>query len=650
MRFYKHISKNIKTFLLLIIPFLVLGLSIFSSEQLTKADEEIVVVPKYTPTKDPKKFLGIWLTSGYSLQPKEDYYVTVNDSVTIKTNTGRSVWTFLTGALDSDSYQWWQTTDGKNWTKVSKADGGKKRKLPVTPKAAGTTWYQLDTQYAFLGINKKNFYSRIGAVHALPEPVDATSLDVTVDDDYLYNTSDQLSNTTYAHAKPTPSNATGTITWSVDDSSLATIDEDGEITANKDGKSGIVTVIATMTNPSGNKITGTKTVEIGGGLDDQKVKSGENATFTLKGNTGGEDDEENNGSVSIDWYRYDHVTDAKTKVESDGGPSYTTDDTTYADNNAFYQAVLTLKINLISKTITTNKARLTVTPSGDPNIQITNKMTNKSYSDESDNDHLLNNVVNQDNITYHDTLKNDSSEGLLKDAFYVIPMHSGTEINSVKINDEKLDTDRYSIIHEDDSDTDNLVISLDNLNMQETADIDVDTTAENITQKEERSYIPYVYGTNNDGNIYRKEAPIDKINYITNSLSATVQDINFGTINSFSKDTLKHRSTEANSSDNIIDFDDQRRDKNGVKVYVSQMNEFMDNNNETLPVSLRYYEGTSYTEVLNNKVQIAQTDNGQAVSAINWAKDDGLLLHVNEDHLKAGKYSTTLTWYFENSI
>lgn len=186
--------------------------------------------------------------------------------------------------------------------------------------------------------------------------------------------------------------------------------------------------------------------------------------------------------------------------------------------------------------------------------------------------------------------------------------------------------------------------------MQETADIDVDTTAENITQKEERSYIPYVYGTNNDGNIYRKEAPIDKINYITNSLSATVQDINFGTINSFSKDTLKHRSTEANSSDNIIDFDDQRRDKNGVKVYVSQMNEFMDNNNETLPVSLRYYEGTSYTEVLNNKVQIAQTDNGQTVSAINWAKDDGLLLHVNEDHLKAGKYSTTLTWYFENSI
>lgn len=357
VRFNQQVHKNIKRIIMFIMPIFMIGLSAVAMEHQTQADEEITVTPKYTPTKDPTKFIGIWLTSGYSLQPKENYYTTVNNSVTIKTNTGRSVWTLLTGIFDSSSYQWWQSTDGKTWTKISKSNGGQKKNLVVTPKDTGTVWYQLDTQYAFLGINKKNFYSKVGAIHALPEPVNATELKVSVDDDYLYNTSDELSNTTYAHATPTPNNATGTITWSVDDQTLATIDEDGFITANNKSKSGTVNVIATMTNPDGSKITSSTPVKIGGGLDDRTVKSGETATFALNGNTGGnDDDDENNGSVTIDWYRYDPDTGQKTKVSANGDTNYITPEITYADNDALYQAVLTLKVNLITKTLTTNKA------------------------------------------------------------------------------------------------------------------------------------------------------------------------------------------------------------------------------------------------------------------------------------------------------
>jgi hypothetical protein len=651
VKFNRHINKNIKRFLIFIMPIFMISLTIITTEHQSQAEEETVVTPKYTPTKDPTKFIGIWLTSGYSLQPKENYYTTVNNSVTIKTNTGRSVWTLLTGIFDSASYQWWESTDGKTWSKISKSNGGQKKNLVVTPKETGSIWYQLDTQYAFLGINKKHLYSKVGAIHALPEPVNATKVEVSVDDDYLYNTSDNLSNTTYAHATPTPANATGTVDWSVDDESLATVDSEGLVTANNQDKTGTVHVIATMTNPDGTKFQGSAPVEIGGGLEDKTVKSGETATFTLKGNTGGDgDDEENNGSVTIDWYRYDPNTGQRTKVESNGGTSYTTPDTTYADNGSFYQAVITLKVNLITKTITTNKAKLTVIPSGDPDIELTNQLTNQTFTTKDNDEHNLYDVVNSDNIVYHDTLKNNSNDGLLKNGFYVIPMHTGTTINSIKVNDQKLDDDKFSIIHNDEDDTDDLVIELDTLNIQEVATIDVDTTVKNATQKESRSYIPYIYGTNNDDNVYRKDGAVETISYTTNSLDANIKDIDFGTIKAFSKGTLQHRPSAMNSPNNIIDTSDQRRDKGGLKVFVSQLNEFTDDNSEVLPVSLRYYDNGNYTEVLNNKVQISQSDIGQELSSIGWNKDDGLLLHVNDDHLKAGKYSTTLTWYFENSL
>lgn len=229
-------------------------------------------------------------------------------------------------------------------------------------------------------------------------------------------------------------------------------------------------------------------------------------------------------------------------------------------------------------------------------------------------------------------------------------MHTDTTVNNVKINEKEISSDDYSIIRDEDNDTDDLVISLNTLDTKETATIDVDTTVKNIVKKENQSYIPYIYGTNNDENVYRKEGSKENINYVTDSLDADIKDINFGTIKAFSKNTLKYRSSEMNSPNNIIDIVDQRRNKDALKVFVSQMNEFTDDNSQTLPVSLRYYENGNYTEILKNKVQVSQSDIGQELSSIGWGKDDGLLLHINEDHLKTGEYSTTLTWYFENSL
>ena len=134
----KYAKRIIKNFFLILIPFIFLGLLTTSTEKTTRADEEVVVVPKFTPSKDPEKFLGIWTSGGYDLQPAPDYHTTVNEPVTIRTNTRRSIWATIGGLLDSPHYRWWQSTDGKNWTSVSKNNNGQKKNFTVTPTKTGT--------------------------------------------------------------------------------------------------------------------------------------------------------------------------------------------------------------------------------------------------------------------------------------------------------------------------------------------------------------------------------------------------------------------------------------------------------------------------------------------------------------------------------
>lgn len=654
MKHHKYAKTIIKSIFILIIPLFLLALTTTSTEKNIKAeDDEVVVTPKFKPTSDPEKFLGIWTSGGYNLQPLPDYYTIVGEPVTIRTNTKRSIYSSISGAFDSVHFRWWKSTDGKKWTEVDKNDNGQRKNFTVTPTQPGTTWYQLDTQYykMITWYLKTHYYSKVTAVHALPEPVNAIKLDVTVDDDYLYNTKDELSNTTYAHATPTPANSTGKITWSVDDPTLATVDEDGEVTANKNGISGTVTVIATMTNNDGSTISGHETVEIGGGLDDQVVKSGTSATYTLKGNTGGGgNDEGDTGKITIDWYKYAPGATKGDLVATGDSPTYVTNKTSMNDDESYYQAKITMS-SKATQTITSNKAKLTVIPAGEPDIEIDNTLQNDTYTDPDDTDKVLNKVVNGDSITYKNTLTNQSSEGPLQDGSYVIPLHQKTKVNSVTVDGSELSSDKYSIIDDDATDTDDLVIDFGDIEMNGTRNIEVNTTVQNVSDKESLTFKPYVYGTDDGGNVYRKEADAETINYISNQIEPKIEDINFGAITPYSHGILKYRPDEVNRPNDIVTVTDNRRDKHGVNVYVSQENEFLHTDTQqALPVSLRYYQNGSYQDIFNNKTLITQSESGTNLDSIGWDKKDGLLLYVNNGQLLTGLYSTTLTWNFENSI
>lgn len=101
-----------------------------------KADDQ-TVKPYATPTSDPIVFLGIWFSNGYSLQPETDYYTQVGQSIVVHTSASRSIWTVLTGPVDSPHYRWYKSTDyGENWSSVSESDGGHRMNFPITPKSS----------------------------------------------------------------------------------------------------------------------------------------------------------------------------------------------------------------------------------------------------------------------------------------------------------------------------------------------------------------------------------------------------------------------------------------------------------------------------------------------------------------------------------
>ncbi len=628
--------------------------------------EEVVVKPMEKPNKDVVKILGIWLTNGYSLQPEDDYYTQVGQQIIIRTSAGRSVWSVLGGIFDGAHYRWYKTTDaGETWTEVPKGDGGQKMNMPVTPTEIGTTWYQLDTQYwnyATGWLLKTHIYSQVTAVHA-KDPVNATGLKVTADDEYLYNSSNSniSNNSTHVHGYPTPSDANGTITYTVDNPDIADFTKDSDNGGNttelvaKDGAIGKVKVTGTLHNPNGSTVSDSTTVIVGGGLDDQTVDIGDDATFDMQGSTVGDNDDAD-GKITIEWYRYDQngkKTTVATSTASDYRDylSYTVPNTTMDDDGTTYQAKLTFKYGLISSTsLTTNQAKLTVI--NKPDLTITNSVKNETYQSNND-DHILNGVTNDDKVTYNAVITENSDKGVLKDGCYVIPLYSGTKVDTVELDGTVLDPSEYSIVNNNEDGTDDLVITgldYDGVDIRSHS-VEVRTTVAGVTGQDALTYTPYAYGNSNTNEVYMTKGTPETINYVLDGFSVSVDDLNFGQIRPTDNKTLQYRDDEHNAPNgNVVKVNDQRRDKQGKKAYVSQKTPFSDTMGNILAASVRYYDNGNYVDLFDNKVLLHETTAGENFDSIGWDKENGLLLYIDDAFLRAGTYSAELSWDFEDSV
>jgi len=656
--------KSQKRWLIILIFISILSASSFN-RRYKKVNAEEAEVTEVTPYKKPsgdaKSFLGFRTRSGYILQPADKTYIQVDQTKTLNADARRSVIAQAIGILfPSRRYQWYKSTDGKTWAKISKKEGGTNKKLSLTPTETGTTYYQLETYWTdLIGVTRtKQLYSNVATVYAVPEPVDATSVEVTTDDDYLYNSVNDIVNIeTYAHAIPTPANFTGTISWSIDNTNLATIDEeDGLITANTNRLGGIVTVTATMHNPSGKDITGSTEVLVGGGLEDQTVHAGNTATFDLRGNIGDLDDEDEDGSdgesdYTVKWYKEDPITHSRTQILKDQPQalSYTTPATTLDDDGTIFLAIIQVKYNGKTYSYTTEDAYLHVLPEGGPSLELHDSLSNETFHDQNDTDTVIFGVNNGDLVRYKDTVTNESTSGTLKEADYTLPLRKGTQVASVKLDGK--DTTNYKLVDNDDTNSTDLVISGLNFKINESHAIEVDTNVTGIDSKTSYTSVPYITGKNDDNNTYQKFGTDETLNYTTNSVVVNkVNDIDYGTINSISSSKTLSRPDELNLPNNMIEFEDMRRYKNPLTVTVSQDSPLQTKTGDVFAGQLRFYNNGQYTNLLEEPAVIAETGKDEELVSLGWDKDNGILLYLESKWNVAGVYKTQVNWTISDSV
>jgi len=656
--------KSQKRWLIILIFISILSASSFN-RRYKKVSAEEAEVTEVTPYKKPsgnaRSFLGLRTRSGYILQPAEETYIQVDQTKTVYADARRSMAAQIIGvAFLVRHYQWYQSTDGKNWSKVSPKKDGTDKKLKLTPTTTGTTYYQLETYWStVLGIVKsKQLYSNVATVHAVPEPVDATSVKVTTDDDYLYNSVNDIVNIeTYAHATPTPANFTGTVSWSIDNPNLATIDEeDGLITANTNRLGGVVTVTATMHNPSGKDITGSTEVLIGGGLEDQTVHAGNTATFDLRGNIGDLDDEDEDDSdgdndYTVKWYKEDPITHSRTQILKDDPQalSYTTPATTLDDDGTIFLAIIQVKYNGKMYSYTTEDAYLHVLPEGGPDLELHDTLSNETFHDNNDTDTVIFGVNNGDLVRYKDTVTNESTSGTLKEADYTLPLRKGTQVASVKLDGK--DTTNYKLVDNDDTNSTDLIISGLNFKINESHAIEVDTTVAGIDSKTSYTSVPYITGKNDDNNTYQKFGNDETLNYTTNSVVVNkVNDIDYGTINSISASKTLARPDELNLPNNMIEVEDMRRYKNPLIVSVSQDSPLQTDAGDVFEGQLRFYNNGKYTNLLEEPAVVANTVKDEELVSLGWDKDNGILLYLESKWNVAGVYKTRVNWTISDSV
>ncbi|MFC6202777.1 hypothetical protein ACFP1L_12970 [Lactiplantibacillus nangangensis] len=593
-----------------------------------QADETTTPTPHGTPSAPPIGSFGIYMNTGYSLQPTSQYTF-VNNPKKLTTATVHSVLDNI-NLFGKDYFTWYQSTDnGATWQAVT--TNGTSQDLTVTPTETGTTYYQQSFKYystPIAGLTAPTYYSNVVFVKTLPSAVSATGLNVTTKDNYLYNNQSTAA-TTYATATPTPANATGNLTWSIDNNNLATINPTtGEITANKDNKSGTVKVTGTMTNDKTDSISASTTVDIGGGLDDQTVDQGKTATFSIRGDFGTTPD-------SIVWHKVD--TNNKDTVVSDGtSTTYTTPATTAADDKAKYYAVIKATVDSNSNTITTNQATLNVHIDRTPKVIITSKMENLTNND-GNTDHELTNVMAGDQVKISGTMNDENGDSNLAKGTFSLTMPGDISNTTLYIDGKQYN---YGMPVPDGNGNAAITAKDIDFTSQKQHTFELDFTSNTATNTPFTTNAQLL-GTDSSGNrldTYNGEKLT--INFVDGLLHADASNVDFGTL---TYADVGDQITGSTDGDYLLKVTDNRRDKNAQIITLRQNSPF-NNGGHDLAATLSFDNNGKITPLNTADQEIASTRDDMTVPSIGPDNGQSLKLQLANAPIQVGNYVTTLDW------
>jgi hypothetical protein len=593
------------------------GFSLITNEQTTIAGTEDPDTPhKFNPSPDLKRFLGITRVSGYSEQPRDNYYITSGDKLHIKTEVDRTPWSNF---LLSPRYHWWQSFDGETWFVVEKGINGKSS-LNFVPTRTGRAYYQLDTSYVipYTTVAGSTFYSKVATVDVSPQPVAAKRMEINTRDNYLFNIDSNITrNTTFAYSISDPLNATESPQWNIDKKDLATVDEDGHVFANTKGNSGIAKITGTIYNKDNTKVSASKEIIVGNGLLNQSVPEGKKAYFEIQGSN---DDEREDtvGDVVVNWYEQ-IGSQQKKLVKTQTNPTdkafYETPRVHPQDNGKKYYAEIIAKQGKNSSNVLLGPATLKVLPPNDPRLEVSTTLINKTSS-QNNTDTQLNDVINDDELNYDIDLYNNSKRDI-HNSYITLPLHLDTQIENIKIDGIEIANSDYSLTTNEKNQLLNIKLG-DFDNSHKEKKVFISTTVKNINKRESFDSRVDFFGLDPDSDEYTSQGKDLNINYINNKLNFSLKSLNFEPITIFDQNTLKHRLPEENDPNEMISIDDQRRDRKRIALYLTQNTSFIDGAKE-LPVDLRYYEGNSFKS-LYNTVLVHETTPGEIFKSIKWLK------------------------------
>lgn len=591
------------------------------------AHAETTIQVKNPPSPAPIGMLGIYINTGFSLQP-DDNYTYVKHAKMLTTATAHSI-VDVFNPMASDHFQWAQTVDeGKTWTDV---DGANQADLTITPESVGTVYYQQRFRY-YAGVPlfwPSTYYSHVAALTTLPAPVPATALSVKTDNDYLYN--NQEGQKTYVHATPTPANATGSLSWSSSDEQLATVKSTGEVTANTSGNKGTAFITGTMTNDDGTKVSQKVAIEIGGGIDDQTVNEGQSATFQVRGNF-------DQAPNSVTWHRVDGHGD---KVISQGNQlSYTLAATQQADDQAQYYAVVTVKMKGASdQTITTNRARLTVIPNRTPMVKIDNTIENLTNASGNTPTQLAN-VVDGDVCRIDSTVTDTNLASTLVEGDYMVKLPSDVTNTVITVDGQKA----YYYPVSDESDT-IIVASGQSFvgHKQHKFSIEFMThKTQGLSYTTSVQLMGYA-DTKRNKDLGTYSGNKVGLNFTDGNLHLAANDVDFGRI--AMEDLGKVFPGKVAGGGDLLDVTDYRRKKEDTKIDLSQTAPFSSGLTH-LNASLGYDsgKGAPLRPLSSVPQEVTTIPAGTIAFAIGGNQGQNLAVKVADGGFTPGRYTSQILW------
>lgn len=652
MKFY----STLKYHKLLILPLLFLF-----SIVLIDSQTEVVLADKqdsingFPPSPAPTKFGLLVSSSGFSEQP-ESQSTTIGKTVNLTTTFVRPLFSVSPG----QRFEWYRKIDDGPWQKDS--TGNKFNMSVDTSKFKNqfsnkemTIKYQL--VYSFLGVIYRDYYySQVATILISPKEVNADSLTIETGTNYLYNLPDNNlgTDTTFAKAHKEPENSTRTVTWISSDTSKATVDQNGKITAvpkSRDNSDKISSfyIYGLIINDDTTFVKSSKLMNVGGGLYDQKARAGEKATFTIQGFDNSLRDSDNI-KMKVRWYKKKSKNGKPEPTNTyDDSFAYTTNKLTKDNDGEYYFAVITMTHNGSSQSLTTDDALLNVNPALDPNVTLTNQVQNLSAKNDNDTLSNLNNVVFGDVIDYKFQLNNDGQRDL-KNTTLSTYLSLDTEITGIEVDGKSLTDNQFTTTVNDDNRNQLLEINIGDLKITNKRNIVVHTLTHNISHKYTFAATPYFIGSDINNNQYQSIGSKFELNYINNELISHIKNIDFEPIYPFEKDILKYRSNSTNAPNEIMTFEDNRKNKTPLRVYLNEPNNLLNSKKEVLSAIFEFIgDHQTQPQPIQKRVLVAESIKDQPLQSIRWQKHKGLLLHINNANLTSGKYSTELSWSIVDS-